>query len=518
MRYFNTSGPNILNEHYTLMRSNLIEEGSIKVRSNRYFTIWAPRQTGKSTYFRLLADKLEQEGYKVAYINFENFKEANIADFLNNFHFHLQQFWAVDFSGLSLAATFTEITKVNDRKWVLIIDEVEGINPEYFGSVLHSIRNVYHSRATHALKSVILVGVSNITGVVKDNASPFNIADNLNVPYFTNEETAELLGQHEAETGQLFDPSVKTKISEITANQPGLVNGFAALLVQKHPKKPLITYDDYLEIEDWYLTEAMDKNISNIINKAQQHRSFVERLLFTEEKIVFQINREVIKVLFTNGIIKKDTDGYITFRVPLYKKCLYAAFYPYMNGEGNRIRGDVDSDMFLLPNGQLDMDKIIENYKIYALRRGFRYFREKDDAGNYISLKEAALIYSFDTYINALVALVGGKTYLEPTTALGRSDIIINHKAQEYVVETKVYSDTVQFADGKTQLAYYIKSLDLKTGIYLVFVRSTITNPKIVENVELIEGIEIKTHLVRYDLKTDFKDKKRKKGEEDDDD
>jgi hypothetical protein len=152
------------------------------------------------------------------------------------------------------------------------------------------------------------------------------------------------------------------------------------------------------------------------------------------------------------------------------------------------------------------------------LRRGFRYFREKDEEGNYTSLKEAALMYSFDTYINALIALVGGKTYIEPTVALGRSDMIINHKKQEYVVETKVYSDTVQFAEGKVQLAYYINSLNLKTGIYLVFVRSSITNPKIVESVEMIEGIEIKTHIVRYDLKTDFKDKKRKKGQEDDDD
>jgi AAA-like domain len=518
MRYFNTSGPNIPAKHYTLHRPVILAEGAKKVYDERYFTIWAPRQTGKSTYFRLLANEIEQHGYEAAYINFENFKEENISAFLNHLHFHLKTFWGVDFSGLSLGETFTEIAKVNDRKWVLIIDEVEGINSDFFGQFLHSIRNAYHSRTDHSLKSVILVGVSNIVGVVQDNASPFNIADNLNVPYFTDEETKELIGQHETETGQIFDPSVITKISDITANQPGLVNGFARQLVENYPTKPTITYDDYLQVEDWYLTEAMDKNISNIINKAQQHRRFVERLLFTEEKILFQINRDVIKVLFTNGIIRKGSDGYITFWVPLYKKCLYAAFYPYMNGEGNRIRGDVDSDMFLLPNGQLNMDKIIENYKIYALRRGFRYFREKDEEGNYTSLKEAALMYSFDTYINALIALVGGKTYIEPTVALGRSDMIINHKKQEYVVETKVYSDTVQFADGKTQLAYYINSLNLKTGIYLVFVRSSITNPKIVESVEMIEGIEIKTHLVRYDLKTDFKDKKRKKGQEDDDD
>jgi hypothetical protein len=518
MRYFNTSGPNIVAEHYTLMRQKLINLGLLFVHRNGYFTIWAPRQTGKSTYFRLLADELEKEGYKVAYVNFENFRNQSLKDFIIRLNIHLTQFWGIPFNETTLAAVFTQIESIKNEKLVLIIDEVEGINAEYFGDVLHSIRNSYHSRTTHALKSVILVGVSNIVGVVQDNASPFNIADNLNVPYFTNQETFELLGQHETETGQLFDPSVKAKISDITANQPGLVNGFARQLVEQNVDKKIITLDDYLIVEDWYLTEAIDKNITNIINKAQQYRSLVEKLLYTETKIQFQINRPDIKVLFTNGIIKKDKDGNVAFRVPIYQKCLYVAFYPYLNGEKDHIRADADVDVFITPAGRLDMDKIVANYKVYAARRGFRYFREKDEQGNFKSLKEAALMYSFDTYVNAIVGLVGGKTYLEPTTALGRSDILIHYKGQEYVVETKVYSDTVQFADGKNQLAYYLKSLNLTTGIYLVFVRSTITNPKIVENVEIMGGVEVKTCLVRYDLSTDFKAKKKRKGDDDDDD
>jgi hypothetical protein len=516
MRYFNTSGPNIIAKHYTLMRSQLVEEGLEKILDSRYFTIWAPRQTGKSTYFRLLLTVLEQKGYKVAHINFENYKTADMPSFLYELQSQLLKFWGYDWLGLTLQSTFSKISQIQDDKLVLIIDEVEGINPLFFGEFLHSIRNVYHSRAEHGLKSVILVGVSNIVGVVQDNASPFNITDNLNIPYFSDAETLELLGQHEVETGQLFDPSVKTKISEITANQPGLVNGFAALLVKNHKAKRVIAYDDYLEAESWYLDEAIDKNISNIINKAEAHRDFVEQLLFTETKIPFKIQREAIKALYVNGVIKRDEDGNVAFRVPIYKKCLYAAFYPYMNGEGDRIRGDEDVDTFLLPNGQLNVDKIIEGYKIYAQRRGFRYFRDKKPDGTFKSLKEAALMYSFDTYVNALMFLVGGKTYLEPTVALGRSDMIINAKGQEYVVETKVYSDTVQFADGKTQLAYYIKKLNLTTGIYLVFVRTSITNPKIVEAIETINGVEIKTYIVRYDLKADFKIKKNE--DEDDDD
>ena len=218
------------------------------------------------------------------------------------------------------------------------------------------------------------------------------------------------------------------------------------------------------------------------------------------DKVPFQIYKDNIKELYANGVITYDEDNNVIFHVPLYKKCLYTAFYPYMNGEIARVRGNMEVETFLKPDGQLDMDKIIASYKAYAQRKGFRYFREKDEKGNYISLKEAALIYSFDTYINALIGLIGGKTYLEPQVALGRSDMIIYANGYEYVVETKVYSDTVQFADGKKQLAYYIKGLNLNTGIYLVFVRSTITNPKVIESVETIEGVEIKTHIVRYDF------------------
>ncbi|HLP44894.1 MAG TPA: hypothetical protein VK469_03060 [Candidatus Kapabacteria bacterium] len=62
-RYFNTSGPNLPQEHYTLDREKLIEKGLDLVKKRQYFTIWAPRQTGKSTYFKMLAQSLNKLGY-----------------------------------------------------------------------------------------------------------------------------------------------------------------------------------------------------------------------------------------------------------------------------------------------------------------------------------------------------------------------------------------------------------------------------------------------------------------------
>jgi AAA-like domain len=508
MRYFNTSGPNIIEQHYTLIRTDLILEGIKNVRNDRYFTIWAPRQTGKSTYFRQLSTELMKEGYKIAHVNFENYKDSPLEDFLYEFHKQLKKFWGYDWHNLSLQRTFANIASITDDKLMLIIDEVEGINADFFGQFLHSIRNVYHSRQSHALKSVILVGVSNIVGVVQDNASPFNITDNLNIPYFTNEETLELLAQHEVETGQLFNPEVKAFISEMTANQPGLVNGFAAQLIKYQPNKPIIDVKDYLWVEKQYLKKNIDKNISNIINRGSKYRTFLERLLFTEEKVPFQIYKEHIKELFVNGIIISDDNDDVIFRVPLYKKCLHDAFYPYLNGEQNRIQKNIDIDEYFTENGMLKMPKVIEKYKEYAKMRGFRFFLDRDDKGKVISIREAALMYSFETYINAFLAVVGGSSYIEPHVNLGIADITIDINGQKAVVESKVYHNITQFKNGKNQTAYYATRMGLREATYLVFVDSEVTHRLVLEKVDVIQGVTVTTYIIPYDLKTDFKKKK----------
>ncbi|MCB0854425.1 MAG: ATP-binding protein, partial [Bacteroidetes bacterium] len=308
-RYFNTSGPNIIKEHYTLLRSDLVTRGEEMVKRNRYFTIWAPRQTGKSTYFQLLANQLREEGYQVLQISVESYFNAREDYFLRRINEQLEKQTSLSIAPRKISELEGEFSAITQGKLVIIVDEIEGLNPELFGPFLHSIRQLYHSRLEHSLKSVILVGVSNIVGVVEDHASPFNIADNLEIPYFTEEETFDLLHQHEEETGQLFEEKVKAKISEITANQPGLVNGFAYQLVERNKGKQVIHYEDYLEVEDWYLHKVIDKNVANILKYARKFRPFVERLLFTEEDIHFDIDREEIKILHTNGLIKDDPNG-----------------------------------------------------------------------------------------------------------------------------------------------------------------------------------------------------------------
>ena len=503
-RSFNTSGPNIIAQHYTLMRPKLVAKGLDMVRKDRYFTIWAPRQTGKSTYFRLLATELEKEDFKVCHVNIEAFSAVDEAFLCHHLSKRMSNVYKYEIKGETIDWLFENLMAIPNEKFVFIVDEIEGLNPEMLNRFLHTIRSCYHSRNQHSLKSVILVGVANITGVIQHNASPFNTNDNLEIPYFTKTEIYELFGQHEAESGQVFLPEVKEKICEITAGQPGLVNGFGLQFEEKYAEKPVIEYADYLAVEHWYLHESLDKNVANIVNKAKQHQLFVEKLLFTESQIPFTVYNEQIRYLHIQGVLKKNAEGNVEFWVPLYKKCLQQYIYPKMNGESEEIQRNIDIEEYFTETGMLNWDKMIRGYQEYVLLRGFRYFMQKNEKGEPKNLLEAALMYSFETYIQSFLQVMKGKSYLEAHVGLGISDLLVNIQGNQAVIEGKIYTNITQFRDGKAQLAYYAKRMGLTKGIYLVFVDSKVTHPKVLEAVEVLDSVELTTYLVRYDVSKDF--------------
>lgn len=87
------------------------------------------------------------------------------------------------------------------------------------------------------------------------------------------------------------------------------------VLINNCSNKQVIQEEDYLAVENNYSKLYLDKNIADTIQKGKKYIFFVKRLLFTEEKIRFEIRHETIKELYFNGIIAPDEDRYITFRV-----------------------------------------------------------------------------------------------------------------------------------------------------------------------------------------------------------
>ena len=498
MRVYNTSGPCDPAKHYTVMREALVAEGQKLVAEGRYFTIFSPRQAGKTTYFQLLFRQLQEQGYTPIWISLEGLNTLGKERFYTALDYLLRRELVVE--GFTVGAPisdafafqllFAELQATTGRL-VLVIDEFEAIPEAVVSEFLHTLRALYQKRQFHALHSLLLVGVSTLAQLVVSSASPFNVVDQLQIGYFTFAEVNDLIQQHINESGQLFAADVIQAIYDNTQGQPGLVCAFCQHLVTKMVpdcSQPVRMQHFYPTLKH-FLTERFDKNILNIVQKAKEKQSFMLRLLFDETPIPFTVDDPDIAYLYAHGVID-NVDDYVALPVPLYSKRLITAFRPSINGETEHFVVSAHETMraYITPDG-LNLHALLTKYQAYVRRRGFRAFNTEQ-------LKESAWHYSLDGFLHFFIEQLNGEIFIEVPSGRGRIDLLILYQQQKYVIETKIFRSASQVEKGKHQLADYLTSEGLSEGYYVVFSRKHSKQDSLYFD-ETIDGKRIHTFIIR---------------------
>ncbi|MEZ4861598.1 MAG: AAA-like domain-containing protein [Caldilineaceae bacterium] len=496
MRIFNTSGPCDPAKHYTVMREELVAKGQALVAQGRYFTIFAPRQAGKTTYFQLLLRQLATAGYTPIWISFEGLKTLTRERFYKALHHNLKREFAqygihseqtiVDQFDIQL---YLEQVSVQAQAIVLVIDEFEDIPDAVLSELMHIFRALYQKREYHKLHSLVLVGVSTVAELVLSSASPFNVVDELRIPYFTFTQIQELITQHTVETGQVFELEVVKAISENTAGQPGLVCALCHYLVTDMvpDRSQPVTMAAFYPTLTHFLTDRFDKNIVNIVQKAREKQEFMLRVLFDDNPIPFTVNDPTIAYLYAHGVIA-NIDGYVDIPIPLYSKSLITAFRPLINGESKHYVTAHDTFRDYLTGDGINVNALLTKYCDYVRRRGFHAF----DTNH---LKEGAWHYSLDGFINFFIQRLGGDTLIETPSGRGRTDILILYQQQKYLIETKIFTDQSYFQNGKHQLADYLTTEGLSEGYYVVFSNKHSATDMLSFD-EMIDGKRIYTYII----------------------
>jgi hypothetical protein len=502
MRIFNTSGACIPEEHYTVMREALVAQGENLVAQGRFFTIFAPRQSGKTTYFQLLFRRLDQLHYTPVRLSFEGMQTLSRAKFYQVLARRLQRGLieqtidrTYEFSDQADLQESFDKAHWSGRQIVLVIDEFEEIPTDVLSEVLHTFRDIYQYKAHYALQSLILVGVSTLAELVVSSASPFNIVDQLQLPYFTFAEVQDLIQQYVDETGQAFEPSVINAIFDNSRGQPGLVNGLCDYLVNvvaTDRSQPVTMAAFYITLKH-FLTERTDKNILNIVQKAKMKQAFMLRVLFDEAPIPFTIDNPNIAFLYANGVID-NVDGMVQVPVPLYSKRLITALRPTTNGEAQEYVSAHDSFQEYVTAAGLNVPAILTRYQEYVQRRGFHAFDTEH-------LKEGAWHYSLDGFINFFIQQLGGDTLVEVPSGRGRTDILILYKGRKYIIETKIFLSQTQVEHGKQQLADYCISENIAEGFYVVFTQKHQATDTLYFD-EVVNDKRIRTYLIRTNFES----------------
>lgn len=208
-----------------------------------------------------------------------------------------------------------------------------------------------------------------------------------------------------------------------------------------------------------------------------------------ERGIRFSLHHELISQLATYGVIGKGPDGMCQILNPIYQHCILQAFKPIINGlEQDYLPEDTDFLDYLTPTGQINMERLLDNFRDFIARVGFRILQVPETPKEYVGQD---LLYA---YLDQFVSLVRGVMYLEVPTGRGRMDIVIFHNAQKYIVETKIWEGKRRYEAGKAQLAVYLKSEKASNGYYVVFDHRAEPEPRV--ETETINGLTLRSYVI----------------------
>lgn len=524
MRTFGTQGSVQTDRHYVVPRTEEVKDFVNRVKDGRYIVLFAPRQTGKTTFFRLALATLavEDPTYFSIQLSFDIYKNFSPPDFYellcrrirkqikNVFQKRrhvlseaLTQFLDnAEFSHHGSMLEFFEdfasllVIEYGEQRIVFIIDEFDGIPPAAVSDFLHTLRHIYHFEEERCLYSVGIVGVKNITQLNYDRSiSPFNIQDEFHLPNFTVEQVRDLFGQYTDEVAQPFAPEVIEAIHRQTAGQPFLVNRFGQILTTELdiPKTEPITMVQFAQVHTQLLRER-NTNIDHLltnIRKERQFESFLMRIVSYETGIRFSLDNDIMSALATYGVIREGTDGMCEIVNPIYQHRIFQAFKPLFNGlEDDYFSEDTDTNFidYLTPDGQIEMGLLLENFRAFITRAGFRILQVPDTPQEYVG---QYLLYA---YLDQFVHTAGGTMFLEVPTGRGRLDLIILHNQQKYIVETKIWEGARRYAAGKQQLAAYLKSEGAAEGYYIVFDHRQ--NPEPIVETEMVSGLTLRSYVI----------------------
>ncbi len=318
-KFFNTSGPIKPEHHYNIPPLHRMDWDEIShlIRSERYFVLHAPRQTGKtSTLLAIMAELNAEARFACAYANIEGAQAARgdetkgipavCSVIAGSIRLHLNQpevFAWLNSMGKEqpvhdrLRQMLEYWSQISSNPVVLLLDEVDALVGDTLISLLRQIRSGYNQRPTAFPQSIILCGVRDVRDYrmrsgdqeVITGGSAFNIkAESLRMGSFTQEETLALWRQHTVITGQTFDPEIFGELWLDTWGQPWLVNALGYEVTWKdkvaRDRTRPITLEDYRAGRE-RLILSRATHLDQLADKLKEPRvrTVVAALLSTDE-------------------------------------------------------------------------------------------------------------------------------------------------------------------------------------------------------------------------------------------
>lgn len=519
MRRFSSYGPVNPAIHFYTPRKELVERaytqlvGENPEYGGHYFTVWAPRQTGKTWILQQALFRLQKDPrFYVIKLNLEILKNIKKTSEVVEIIGH-------DI-GERLGKTFNEIDDVNkfqaifkntvlDRPLILIMDEFDALEENVISDVVSVFRNIYNHRMdepgkpaeqkTYLLHGVALIGVRSVLGIENTKGSPFNVQRSLRIPNLTFPEVQGMFQSYEQESGQKVEENVVRALYEDVLGQPGLTSWFGELLTETYnhdPKKP-ITMDNFIEVYAAATHILPNNNILNLISKVNKppYDDIVLEFFKTNEIITFNFDNKYINYLYMNGVITeeqvKPNEYYLKFSCPFVQKRIFNYFSNQFFSYLGQLIHPLDTMKDAIDEEALYIPYIIQRYQAYLKKNHEVFFKNVPRRKTDLKIYEAIYHFNLYRYLVDLLNVRGVEVIPQFPTGNGKIDLILKYRGKIYALELKSCKDMYTFERGIGQAAEYGQQLGLTEVVFLVFIELSQEEAKPLEQIVDKPGIKV---------------------------
>lgn len=475
------------------MKKDYIDKGE-------YFTINRARQYGKTTTLYLLEQRLREE-YIVLSLSFEAADEyfqsptslaegliLDISDCLReqNVGNDMIEVWespiSEGFPMRSLGKKISSLCQMSKKKIVLMIDEADkSSDNQIFLSFLGLLREKYLKRQQgkdSTFQSVILAGVYDVKTLkiklhpeeeAKYN-SPWNIAVNFVIDMsFSAEDIDTMLEDYEKDYHTGMDRAFMSRyLYEYTSGYPFLVSKLCQLLDERvSGTEPFLTRARAWTKEGFLAAVKlllMERNtlFDDMVKKLLDHpklEELMQGILFGGSSIPFKRESPVIDLGVTLGFLK-DRDGMVAVANRIFETQMYDLFLADMAVDHELyIEAASERNQFIV-NGMLQMDLVMKKF--------YEYYEEiySDNDQKFIEENGRKL---FLLYLKPIIN-GNGNYYVEARTRdHKRTDIIVDYKGKQFVIELKLWRGDAYNMRGEKQIFEYLDFYKQDKGYMLSF-------------------------------------------------
>lgn len=495
--------------HYMVDLHSRLEQIKGYVDRGEYLSINRARQYGKTTMLRALNEYLKDIYYVVgmdfqiqmsgAKLRSENafsvaFARAFVRIMRNlNVVFpekmeqelnQLQEAAREKSEALELVELFqrlNDICRESDRPLVLIVDEVDSaVDNQVFLDFLAQLRGYYIDRdRSSTFQSVILAGVYDIRNLKRKFRSdeehkwnsPWNIAVEFKVDMsFSADEIAEMLKDYEQDHATGMDIAEMARlVYEHTSGYPFLVSKLCKLMDEEvagsesySGVKEAWTYAGFLEAEKILIGEknTLFESMVNKLYDFPELKEIVYSILFTGKESPYNVLNQAIATAEMFGFVK-NRNGVVTIANRIFEMVFYNLFLTSAKEQNTDIYKAAlqDKNRFLYA-GHLNIELLLERFVMHFDELyGDRPDKFKEEDGRRYFL----------LYLRPIINGTGNYYVESRTRNMERTDVIIDYRGEQSIIELKIWRGNAYNERGEEQLMEYLDHYHLKKGYMLSF-------------------------------------------------